>query len=218
VAVRRNVPVAAGSQFVHRTTVVNGRLFRGFLIAVILGSCSGAAFAGGATTRYEGTVRFGAQMLRLEDGCAFLDGKVSSGDFFDHLNRTDTAGRFEYRKRGKLVTEYPETVRTSIRIVGNQCTSVLSNSPSSIFKGDSYALRFRVEWKDGMQLSPADFDPASVQCVGYSSVVMPAREVTIPSLSCQMTVASKGVPLSNHLIVSVFAADGSWLARLSAAP
>ena len=202
----------------HRITMTSGRLAEGCLLTVVLAIFASSASAGGGTARLEGAVNFGAQMLRLDDGCALLDGKVSSGDFFDDLKRIDVAGRLEYKKRGKWVTQYPETITTSIRIVGNQCAASLSNSPPSIFYGDSYALKFQVEWKDGMRLRPAALGPSPAHCVGYSSVVMPGRDLTIPSITCQMTVESKGVPLLDHLIVSVFTANGSRLTRLSAAP
>jgi hypothetical protein len=40
----------------------------------------------------------------------------------------------------------------------------------------------------------------------------------VSSLLCQLTVESKGIPLGEHLIVSVFAPDGKRLTRLSARP
>jgi hypothetical protein len=188
------------------------------LLLILAGFWCGSARAGGGTARYDGEVNFGAQMLRMDDGCALLGGTVSAGSFFDDLKRIDVAGRLEYKKRGKFVTDYPDTVTTSIRIVGNQCAAALSNSPASIFEGDSYALRFQLQWKDGMELRPAALGAAPVRCVGYSSVVLPAREITIPTIACEMTVQSKGVPLVDHLIVSVLTVDGNRLTRLSAAP
>jgi hypothetical protein len=168
-------------------------------------------------TTYDGTVDFGAQLLHLDDGCLALDGRVTSGTFFDDLKRTEIGSRFEFRKRGRVVTEYPESLTTSIRIAGDQCTATLSNRPSSIFRGDSFSLKFQVEWKDGMQLRPAVLSPLVAHCVASSSII-PGQDVTIPSITCQMTVDSKGVPLADHLIVSVFAADGKRLTRLSAGP
>ena len=167
---------------------------------------------------YDGSVDFGAQLLRLDDGCVALDGKLTSGSFFDDLKRVEIARRFEYKKRGRVVTEYPESVTTSIRIEGATCVAASSNPPSSIFQGDSYSLKFVLEWKDGMQLRPAVLSPVVAHCIGSSSVAIPRQDFAIPSITCQMTVESKGVPLGDHLIVSVFAADGTRLTRLSARP
>ena len=170
------------------------------------------------TSTYSGVVDFGAQLLYLDDGCLSVEGTVSAGRFFDDLTRRDVHGHLEYRKHGRAVTEYPESLATSIRIVGDRCTDALSSSPSAIFRGDSYSVRFEVEWKDGMQLRPAVLSPDAARCVGYSSATIPGGTPTIPSISCQITVDSKGVPLADHLIVSIFAGDGKRLTRLSAAP
>jgi hypothetical protein len=191
---------------------------RGILFTLILGVFPiGANARGRNNTTYDGAVGFGAQLLHLDDGCLALDGAVTSGKFFEDLKRTEIGSRFEFRKRGRVVTEYPESLTTSIRIAGGQCAATLSNRPSSIFRGDSYSLKFQVEWKNGMQMRPADLSPVVAHCVGSSSII-PGQDVTIPSITCQMTVDSKGVPLVDHLIVSVYAADGKRLTRLSAGP
>jgi hypothetical protein len=166
---------------------------------------------------YEGMVGFGAQQLYLQDGCLSVDGALTSGNFFADLRRSDLDGQSEFRKSGKLVTEYPESISTSIRVAGDPCSSAPGRTPSSVFIGDSYSLKFVVEWKDGMQLRPASVAPG-VRCMASSLLTNSSKDVTIPAITCQMTIDSKGVPLANHLIVSVFSADGRRLTRLSAAP
>jgi hypothetical protein len=192
---------------------------RAFFLVFLVGILPIAAQAGGGSSpTYDGVVNFGAQILRMGDGCLSIGGTLASGTFFEDLKRTDVRGRLEYHKRGKVVTDYPESVTTSIRIVGGQCAASSSNAASSIFGGDSYSVKFTVEWKDGMQLRPAVLSPVVAHCVGYSSVTIPDRGATIPSITCQMTVNSRGVPLVDHLIVSVFAPYGNRLTRISAAP
>jgi hypothetical protein len=194
------------------------RCLRAILLTLMVGMLPmGADARGRNDTTYDGAVGFGSQLLRLEDGCLALDGTVTSGNFFEDLKRTEIGSRFEFKKRGRVVTEYPESLTTSIRIAGDQCAAALSNRPSSIFRGDSYSLKFQVEWKDGMQLRPAALSSVVSHCVGSSSII-PGQDVTIPSITCQMTVESKGVPLVDHLIVSVFSADGKRITRLSAGP
>jgi hypothetical protein len=189
------------------------------LLALIFGLFPMDANAGGRSNpTYDGTIDFGAQLLELPDGCLALNGTVSSGTFFQDLRRIEIGNRFEYRKRGKVVTEYPESLTTSIRIEGDRCTAALSNSPSSVFQGDSYSVKFQVEWKDGMELRPAALSPLIARCTGSVSTPIPKRDFTIPFVTCEMTVDSKGVPLGDHLIVSVFTADGKRLTRLSAGP
>jgi len=168
---------------------------------------------------YGGVVNFGAQQLHLKDGCLVIDGTLTSGNFFEDLKRRDNDILPEFTKSGTVVTEYPELLTASIRILGNECAASPSDSPSSIFSGESYSLIFEVAWKNGLQLRPAVLSPVVAHCVGSSTLVNPKESIlTVPSITCQMTVESKGVPLAHHLIVSVFASDGRRLTRLSAAP
>jgi hypothetical protein len=179
--------------------------------------CAGAQAGGRSSPSYESTVSFGSQLLHLSRGCLSVDGTVASGNFFTGLERNANGGQIEYKKQGQFVTEYPDSLATSIHIAGNACSAAAPIWPS-IFSGNSFAVRFEVEWKDGMKLRPATLSGEPAQCAGYSSVPIPRENYTIPSLTCRITVDSKGVPLSNHLIVSVFAADGQRLTRISAAP
>jgi hypothetical protein len=194
------------------------RYLQTILLTLIVGASPMGASAGGNNPIYGGTIDFGAQLLHLDDGCLALNGTVTAGTFFKDLQRIEIDNRFEYRKRGKVVTEYPESLQTSIRIEGDRCTAALSDSPSSIFQGDSYSVKFQVEWKDGMELRPAVLSPLVAHCSGSTSTPIPRRDFTIPFVTCEMTVDGKGVPLGDHLIVSVFAADGKRLTRLSAGP
>src|SRR6202167_1174710 len=117
------------------------------LLTLIFGmSPSGASAGGRSSSTYDGTIDFGAQLLHLDDGCLALNGTVTSGNFFQDLRRIEVGNRFEYRKQGKVVTEYPESLTTSVRIEGDPCNAALSNSPSAIFQGDSYSVKLQVEW------------------------------------------------------------------------
>jgi hypothetical protein len=191
---------------------------RAVLLVVLAGAFAIRGDARGKNdTTYDGRVEFAPQLLHLDDGCVSLNGSVQSGSFFNDLQRINVGDGLQYRKGGKVVTEYPESLTTSIHIAGDRCAPALSNLPSSIFRGGSYSLRFQVEWKDGMQLRPAALSPVEAHCMGYSSIALPSGE-RIPSISCQLTVRSQGVALNDHLIVSIYSADGRRLTRLSARP
>jgi hypothetical protein len=194
------------------------RTVPGVLVALLVGLLPvGAPARTRNNQTYDGVVNFGSQLLYLDEGCLSVDGAIASGSFFENLKRSDSGIQPEYRKGNELVTEYPESLTASIRIIGNQCTAA-SGAHSPIFNGDSYSLSFEVDWKSGFQLSPA---PVVARCVGSSVLTNPSGDgdiITAPLLTCQLTVASKGVPLADHLIVSVLASDGKLLTRLSAAP
>ena len=195
----------------------------GYLLWIVLALITGmfplrAHARGRKDTTYAGVIDFGSQLLYLNDGCVAVDGRVTAGNFFEDLKRVDTGNQSEYRRGGAVVTQYPESVTTSIRMMGAQCAADLADSPSSIFGGSTYSLTFGVEWKDGMEMRPAVLTPVVAHCVGARITTDPGKDVTFPELTCRMTVDSRGVPLGNHLIVSVFSADGKRLTRLSAAP
>jgi hypothetical protein len=193
------------------------RYCRAILLILIIGAITIAGEAADRTNPiYDGAIDFGSQLAQLNDGCIAFDGTVKSGNFFGDLKRKDIGSQLEFRKRGKVVTEYPESLTTLIRIAGDRCAATLLSAPSSIFRADSYSVKFEVEWKKGMQLRPAVLSVA--HCIGSSSVSIPSQGFTTPLITCRMTVDSKGVPLADHLIVSVFAADGKRLTRLSARP
>ena len=195
------------------------RLFRGILLLLLIGILPMAAKAGGnGSAAYDGTVDFGPQVIQLDDGCLAVDGHMASGAFFEDLKRIEIGRQFEFRKHGRAVKEYPDTLSTSILIAGGQCKSAVSNSDSSFFQGNAYTLRFQVDWKEGTQLRPAALSPVAARCTGYSPIKAPGHELASAAVLCQLTVDSKGVPLGDHLIVSIFSVDGRRLTRLSARP
>lgn len=191
------------------------------LLALLIGLLPiGASARSRKDATYDGSVDFGSQLLNLKGGCFAVDGSVRSGNFFDDLKRIDSGDQIEYVKEGKVLTEYPDSVTTSIRIMGSDCTQGYSGPALPIFEGNSYSMTFQVQWKDGMQLTPAMLSPAVAHCVGTRIITNASRDSTstFPALTCELTVESRGVSLMKHLIVSVFSPDGSRLVRLSAAP
>ena len=214
VLVRSSTPAAKKQRKSNRA-----RLVCGILLLLLIGALPMAAKAGGnGGAAYDGTVDFGPQVIQLDDGCLAVDGKMASGAFFEDLKRVEIGHQFEFRKHGRAVSEYPDSLTTSILIAGGQCESALSNPGSAIFQGNAYKLRFQVDWKEGMQLRPAALSPVAARCTGYSPVKAPGHELGSAAVLCQLTVDSKGVPLGDHLIVSIFSVDGKRLTRLSARP
>jgi hypothetical protein len=194
-------------------------ILRGFLLLLVIGALPTASKAGGnGSAAYDGTVDFGPQVIQLDDGCLAVDGKMASGAFFEDLKRIEIGRQFEFRKHGRAVREYPDSLTTSILIAGGQCESALPNSDSSVFQGNAYTLRFQVDWKEGMQLRPAALSSVAARCTGYSPIKAPGHELASAAVLCQLTVNSRGVPLGDHLIVSIFSVDGRRLTRLSARP
>jgi hypothetical protein len=202
-----------------QTSSIRARLLAGILALLATGALPLTAQAGGnGSAAYDGSVAFGRQVIQLDDGCLAVDGTMASGAFFEDLKRVEVGRQFGFRKHGRAVSEYPDSLTTSILIAGGRCESAWSNSDSAVFQGGSYALKFQVDWKEGMQLRPAALFPVAARCTGYRPITAPGRELASAAVLCQLTVDSKGVPLGDHLIVSIFSVDGKRLTRLSARP
>ena len=171
-----------------------------------------ACVKGGSRRSSDGILRFPPQIVQLNKGCIWIDGTLTAGRFFQGLARKDRDGVFEFTQGGELLTDYPQTVVASIRILDDQCVSTSVPYSLSLAGGNRRPFSFKVAWKAGLQLRPAALS-AGVDCVGSSG-----RPTIALPMTCQMAVKSQGTPLSDHLIVSVFGADGERLSRLSAAP
>lgn len=193
---------------------MNGNIIRAFLCFLAGLFVVSAHARGGSQRAYDGFINFPPQIVQSKNGCLWIDGTLTSGHFFDGLERKDLGGVFEYTMSGKVLTDYPESVTASIRILDDQCVSTFSHSRFSVGDDDRHSFSFQVAWKTDVQLRPALLSPSGVRCIGSSST----RALSAPLLTCQMSVKSEGTPLSDHLIVSVFAGDGTRLTRLSAAP
>jgi hypothetical protein len=194
-------------------------LLGGIWLLLMIGALPITAKAGSkGSAAYDGAVDFGPQVIQLDDGCLAVDGKMTSGAFFEDLKRIEIGRQFQFKKDGRAVSEYPDSLTTTILIAGGHCEPAVSNPGSLIFQGNAYTLRFQVDWKEGMQMRPAALSPVEAHCTGYSPIQAPGQELASAAILCQLTVDSKGVPLGDHLIVSIFSVDGKRLTRLSARP
>jgi hypothetical protein len=167
----------------------------------------------------DGAIEFNSQTIDSPHGCLFVNGTLKSGVFFNELQRKDLDEGSQYSKNGHAVTEYPEMLTASIQIFGNRCSPSNPIAASSIFTGDSYTVTFQVNWKSGLDMRPATLSKEVAHCTAASALINTSDDVlTVPALNCEVTVESKGVPLADHLIVSLYGADGKRVTRISAAP
>ena len=162
---------------------------------------------------YDGAVHFPAQIIEFNRGCLWIDGTLTSGNFFKGLKRINHDGAAEYTNNGKPLTNYPAFVTASIRFLDDQCASPQSDSRFSFSKENIQSLTFQILWKSETDLRPAPLASDGIRCrTSSNGTAAPA------SPSCEIMVKSDGVPLSDHLVVAVFGIDGNRLVRLSAAP
>jgi hypothetical protein len=186
-------------------------------LIVSLGTCPNNAVAARTPEMYHGAVNFGPQVVPLAGSCLWVDGGMTSGSFFDGLERRQSGTSSEYRKGSDVIREYPESVTVAVRFL-NQCAKPMSDSDFADFADLAGRMVFRVDWKAGLQVTPAVLSPIAAGCIRSMQSVVGNAPLPIPSVTCHISIPSKGIPLENHLIVSVFSRSGARLTRLSAAP
>ena len=216
--------------------MTNKTAIRVFVCICVFGLIGFRTNAGGGIEQpHNGVVDFPPQIVQIKSGCLWIDGTLASGHFFDGLRRKQLDGLPQYTSGGKVLMVYPESVVASIRILNDQCVPDSADSQSSMVRdgalsaiantagspiadGETRQLTFQIAWKDGLQLTPILLSPVDVHCKGSSSEQSLAQSMPAPPMTCQITIKSAGIPLSDHLVVSVFGPTGERLTRLSAAP
>lgn len=168
---------------------------------------------------HKGSLQFGAQERLLGKRCYVFGGSITSGDFFDHLKRTDTLGQIRFSKNKEPVTNYPESLSVLVRISAGECRP--NSQPAA---GDSAIeniwelLKFKAEWKDELRVSPARYTLLAKREIPYPIYPKTPQSFEMRVFEYQLEVSAKDVPLTSHLIVSICWPDAGTIARLSAQP
>jgi len=142
------------------------------------------------------------------DGCtAIFVGTVAPDDFFEKLAKTKTPSGEIFTIGSKEVKFFPETFTVSLIVSGptpygrHGCTKLGDDAMKS--------LTFGAQWKRGMTMRAVHN-----LVLGPSAIL---RKVgTMTACNYTLTFKDQDVPLSDHLILNVFNADGRLIARLSA--
>jgi len=193
----------------------------GLCVALLLSLVIEPVFPSTRNPDDRNTLDFGVQRLILNGKCFFGGGNVEGGDFFSGLRRKESPDGFRFYKRGRLVSEYPDQLSITLRVSKFRCTA--QGAPRDLellVLSDDFlsSLKFKVEWKVGTRLRPVD----GFVLLGYKhlreNLSFSSDSSQDDVVQYQMTLTSKGIPLSDHLIVSVFNSDDTLFVRLSAAP
>lgn len=167
-------------------------------------------------TFYGKSVKFGPQEADLQDTVVIFLGALTGGDFFSDLERVDIPSGPIFRRHLRIVQYYPE--RLSVKLEAYETKFAPKGSspnPSGVDPDFMRTLRFEGQWKTGMRLRPVDtlsLDKISDEEEQYPEDSRFLRHRWIYDLNVQ----SLEVPLTDHLIVSVFSKDNKRLVRLSA--
>ena len=143
--------------------------------------------------------------VRRGDTCVTFAPEMSAGDFFDGLQRLDLPSGPMYRKFKQPVTYFPTYFEVEIYVNIHQCDADLYTSakaPDFVSK-----IKFHLQWKRNLDMRPADF---TIEQVPLNLDDGDDRLLFL------MRIKDDNVPLSDHLILSVWNEQGKLLSRMSA--
>jgi hypothetical protein len=174
-------------------------------------------------TQFEMFVPVAPQPIKTDLYCGNLSGALSADEFFDGLVRIDTKHRVEFRKDSQPVKEFPSQVAVALAGDITPC-SASSDSPPLDFvrpgNGSSpqevnqfiNGLKFTAAWKNSYGFQPVQNFSVTKSAPGDKSWHVNDQ---IP-WRFAFQVPSQGVPLTNQLVISVYAPSGAKLATFTA--
>ena len=139
--------------------------------------------------------------------CIAVDTSLSSGTFFEGLQRTGGGSGAAFHKAGQEIRTFPETVLVTVKTAGAYCNGL--SAPVGPFLNDDYmgSLLFKVSWGKGLSERPAEVSSARASKVAMTEQG-PTRWVY------ELRVASKDIPITERMILRICSADGKPLLRL----
>jgi len=160
---------------------------------------------------------FGIQRVILDGTCFFWGGSIAQGEFFRGLKRKESGDAVRFYKGKKIVSEYPDQLRVTLRVTSYRCNSEgapLDIGTLVLTDGFLSSLKFTADWKAGTHTTPT----GNLALLGYHHQQTTGEFASFDAVQYDFTVASKNIPLTDHLVLTVSNGDGKLFVRLSVAP
>ncbi len=164
-----------------------------------------------------------SQSIKSNQYCGSLSGALSSGEFFDGLQRLGTGRHIEFRKDAQPVKEFPSNIAVSLAGNITPCASEPTNSAVSFVQpGNESSQQAVSEFMNGLKFTALWKNPRGVQPVSDWSVTKSVSDDKAWRVNDQIPmrfafqVPSQGVPLTNQLVISVYAPSGVKLVTFTA--
>jgi hypothetical protein len=174
-----------------------------------------------STWNYDGGVFLETDGSLPGEHCFRIQGRVTSGHFFDDLKRIDEKGLNTIFRRGKeVVTEFPEQLLLEFSLFDMPCPAQYRQAGTRTYltRAQVSALNLSLYWKRGLELRPlSGFKP-----VGFSVRQLFPFNTEVQDLpdkfewNYALSVPSNGVPLTDSLVLIIRAPDGQIAARVAA--
>lgn len=169
------------------------------LIWALVSSPSSSAALGEKPKVYGKRVAIGHKFVRFDTTCMVLGATMSSGDFFDSLERISRSNGSQFRKGGVIHAFYPSDVLVEIEVEVIGCPATHDpKAPKTTTL--NRPLRFQVHWKTGSQMRQAN----GLSVDRYRPPMKEGGFVQVYRLRFH----AKDVPLSSHLTIAVLLEGG----------
>src|ERR1700677_1104484 len=154
---------------------------------------------------YKEVVPLSSGQVRDGNVCVNFSPVMTSGEFFDGLQRHETPSGDEFRKNSRVVTNFPEQLTVQLQLSISVCDAdIYTPAPAPGFVN---GIRFKAQWKRGLAMRPVE--QFAIQRVAITSEEGDSRMLFL------LKIRDKNVPLTDHLIISVISPQGKLLSRMS---
>src|SRR5437879_5465990 len=187
--------------------------------------CTAPAFARDKTVwNYEGGLFLRTNGSIFNGLCFRLAGRVTSGDFFDHLKRIDRENGTIFRLGSATVESFPPQLTLTFVVhdwYDQTCPPREENpdAPKRLTRAMMSSLHLYLYWKHGVELRPAG--EVERKYFGVREII-PEAAARIHNLPEQLewayeyVVPSAGVPLTDSLVLVLRDEENRIVARVAA--
>jgi len=163
----------------------------------------------------------------VDGDCVSVSPELTSGNFFEGLQWLKTKSAEEFYKGGQRVVSFPGSIDVVLAIYMHPCSAKLPSGLSADKLSDlCHSLLIEASWKRGDESRPAEvvtpfkmtkgpFTQAELlSAVGINKGLLPqTRQYPGYGAGLSASFASIGIPLTDHLVISIFSAEHKFLTR-----
>jgi len=153
--------------------------------------------------------------------CFRINGRVTSGRFFDDLKSFDSNDGTIFRQGPSEVTQFPEKLSLSLYIHDEPCSNSLQTVRTRTYltREQMSSVKLSLYWKHGVELRPVENINqlhTSVEPIEPYAKELAAELPKRYVWSYELGVPGAGVPLTDSLVLVFHTADGHIAARVAA--
>jgi hypothetical protein len=169
---------------------------------------------------------FGGVFLMGDGGipngpCFRINGRVTSGDFFNNLKSYDTDDGVLFKRGPNEVSDFPDNVFLSFAVHDQPCDTGLQPVGTGVYltQQEMSDLKLTLYWKSGVDLRPV----GNIKLLNHTvDRIMPYAKSLADELpkrylwTYDLNIPAAGVPLTDSLVLIFRDAEGHIVARVAA--